>query len=309
MINKLVNVLADEGTYLPFAFAQDCGVNTGMMTVLSRPVCVLSVEQQIKHGAEKQVLQLLDKAVQIGTPLILLFSEKETIDASIDIMAVTKALVRLSGVCPLLALVEKEVGVLASALLPYVDFCIYATGAHAGSSSAYQAIDLPAAVEAIRTILSYLPLNCAERAPILKYNGHANIPSVIDPSTAFTIYFDAHARIAFARINGRSVGMITTSNTELPAHAARFIQFCDCYSLPLVLLAEADLVLDEKQSFLLAQATVPLIAIGEMQKYSAFVDVVFASDDKSRENVVKALEFLCVKRDVLPPHKHGNMPI
>ena len=308
MNNKLVNVLADEGSYLALT-SQECGVETGMMTVLSRPVCVITVDQHVKIGSEKQLLYMIDKTVQTGLPLLLLFSEKETLDSPLNFSAVTKALVRLSGVCPLIALMEKEAGELASVLIPFVDFCIYASGSHERSSSVYQALDLPDAVENLRTILSYLPLNCAEKAPLLKYTGGSKQSSIADPETAFAVYFDAHTKLEFVRINGRSAGVITASNAALPAHAARFIQFCDCYSLPLILIAEADLTLDAKQLFLLAQATVPLVAVGEMQKHASLFDAVFSTLDGTHDNVAKTLEFLCVKRDVLPPHKHGNMPL
>lgn len=317
MSNRLINVLTDEGSYLTLNAQQKCGVETGMMTVLSRPVSVLAVDENVLQCAEAEMLQLFEKTLQTGTPLILLFSKKETVQPSVNLTTVVKALVRLSGVCPVLALVAGEEGDLAAAFLPFADFTFYAEGSHERTSTVYQARDLLSAIENLRTLLSYLPLNCAERAPVFRLNGDSKhrvkgtegiICCLADPGAAFELYPDPHTQISFVRINGRSAGVIWAQDKSLPAHAARFMQFCDCFSLPIVIVAE-ELTLNDQQVFIVAQSTVPMIAIGSAGEYNALFDAVISNDADARENTIKALEYLSVKRDILPPHKHGNMPI
>ena len=56
-------------------------------------------------------------------------------------------------------------------------------------------------------------------------------------------------------------------------HAARFIQFCDCYSLPLVFLAEQHIALQPMQLFMLAQATTPKLCLGPAGALKSMFDI------------------------------------
>lgn len=321
-MNKLLRVLADEGSVLPVCAADDCGITSAFVTILTRPVSVLCVSESIKAGVEKTMLQLLEKAEQTGVPVLLLFSAEEKLENAVDLAKVQKALVRLSGVCPVLSIVEKEAGELAIALLSFSDFCIFASGSHTGSADVIQALDLPDAIENLRTLLSFLPLNCAENPPRTAAKGgqpqarkrvqtaQDMLNEIVDPATVFTLYADTHTKLSFACINGRSVGVISAEQTSLPSHAARFIQFCDCYSLPVILIAESALTLQPQIVFMLAQATIPIICIGNEMFIASLADVHIAADaENMRAEIVNALEYLSVKRDVLPLHKHGNLPL
>ncbi len=123
------------------------------------------------------------------------------------------------------------------------------------------------AIELIKTLLSYLPLNNAEDPPYIPtgddperrdpelddiipedptkvYDVHEIIERVFDRGTFFEImpHFAPNAVIGFARLNGRSVCVVANN----PAHLggvldidssdkiARFVMFCDAFNLPIV---------------------------------------------------------------------------
>lgn len=328
--NALIKVLLDEGSYLSLNASVECGVESGLGTVLSRPVSVLLFSQMIKGAAAQKISALLDKTLSGGLPLLMLFSDCEKADAAFCCGDFLQQLIRLSGVCPVLALVEKEPGDAAARLLPFADFSIYASGMHERTSSCVQALDLPAAVECLRTLLSFLPLNCAERAPLLQASEKLSkdiganeiLKGIADDQALFEIYRDGYALAGFARIGGRVAGLLWSEKAILPRHAARFMQFCDCYSLPLLMGGGEKLSLDDTQLFMLAQATVAKLYLGDAGEYKQLFDLTLclegmeavrydtlATIHNVRSEICNALEFLSVKRDVLPPHKHGNMPI
>lgn len=129
---------------------------------------------------------------------------------------------------------------------------------------------------------------------------------------------------AFARIGGRVTGIMACDGSEIPDHTARFISFCDAFSLPVVFVMEniqgffAPLVM-----YAFARATVPKICLGNCCGMKALFDVVLATQERAEESLcddsaptleirrilINALELLSVKRDVLAPHKHGNAPL
>ncbi len=123
------------------------------------------------------------------------------------------------------------------------------------------------AIELIKTLLSYLPLNNAEDPPYIPtgddperrdpelddiipeeptkvYDVHEIIERVFDRGTFFEImpHFAPNAVIGFARLNGRSVCVVANN----PAHLggvldidssdkiARFVMFCDAFNLPII---------------------------------------------------------------------------
>lgn len=333
--NALLKVLLDEGAYLSVDGVNSCGVEAGLGTVLARPVCVLHFSQIVKAAALPKMQKLLDKTLSTGTPLLLLFSDKEKADTALPLAEIQQKLVRLSGVCPLIALLEKDAGDIATQLLPFADFRIYASGMHERTNSDIQALDLPGAVECVRTLLSFLPLNCAENAPLLQAADEGTLfelqpnaavqeisKCIADGKALFEVYHDTYSLLAFARVGGRCVGLLACEKGEMPLHAARFMQFCDCYSLPLIFLTEQPVVLQPMHLFMLAQSTAPKVCLGPVGSLRSLFDIQLGIEGRQEDaydtvipasevkiQLINALEFLSVKRDVLPPHKHGNLPV
>ncbi|MBQ1946259.1 MAG: hypothetical protein II343_04940 [Clostridia bacterium] len=332
---ELLKVLLDSGSFLSLDDSKETGITAGLGCILSRPVSVITFSQYIKSAAEKTMLQLIEKAGIGGTPLLLVFSDKETTDKHIHLDTVIKRIVRLSGVCPILALVADQEGDIAQKLLPYTDFCIFASGLHALTASHLQVPDAVTAVERMRSLLSYLPLNCAENAPVFNSDGKklskktgvlpthsAVLQCISDSASVLTLYNDTHSILAFSRVHGKAVGILSSATGAFPAHAARFVQFCDCYSLPVIVITEQALCLDNMQTYMLARATMPMISIGNVGGYAAFFDMSITIEGLDAEHgntvitmqdaydtVSHALMLLSVKRDILPPHKHGNLPL
>ena len=140
--------------------------------------------------------------------------------------------------------------------------------AHARSGVAHRSFpDEPTCLEAIRTLLGFLPQNNREDPPRLPtrdkadradaalddlvpaepskpYDMHALLARVVDDGLLFEIQPD-HARniiVAFARLDGRPVGLVANQPAHLAGcldidasvKAARFVRFCDCFNIPLV---------------------------------------------------------------------------
>lgn len=122
-------------------------------------------------------------------------------------------------------------------------------------------------LEAIRKLLSYLPSNSSEAPPVVSmgdapyrrdeslqnivptdphksYNMSDVIVRVVDKGELFEVFphFAQNIITAFARLNGRSVGVLANQPRVLAGcldinasdKAARFIRFCDAFNMPLV---------------------------------------------------------------------------
>ena len=120
---------------------------------------------------------------------------------------------------------------------------------------------------AIRELLSFLPSNNMEDAPLIPCTDDArrqaeelqtvipedpNIPydikDIIEPVMDNQYFFEVMPHFAknivvgFARLNGRSVGVVANQPAYLAGvldidasdKAARFIRFCDCFNIPLI---------------------------------------------------------------------------
>ena len=127
------------------------------------------------------------------------------------------------------------------------------------------------ALAGIRELLSYLPQNNLESAPLTETSDPVNriedaLNSIVpdNPNKAYDMYqvigsivdngkfFEVHKEFAkniivgFARLNGRSVGIVANQPAVLAGvldinasrKAARFVRFCDAFNIPLVTLVD-----------------------------------------------------------------------
>ena len=122
----------------------------------------------------------------------------------------------------------------------------------------------------LKKLLSYIPQNCEEEAPILSYkstderrnvlNGiipdsasqpydiHEVINGIIDADTFHEVQLDYAENIVcgFARLAGRSIGVVANQPAFLAGvldnhasiKAARFVRFCDAFNIPLLVLED-----------------------------------------------------------------------
>lgn len=137
--------------------------------------------------------------------------------------------------------------------------------AHFVAKNEYECMDK------IKKILSYIPQNNSEPSPIVETTDEPNrfdtnllnilpenpyeqydmkqvINSIVDNGDFFEIHelFAENIVVGFARLNGRSVGIIANQPMYLAGaldinssnKAARFIRFCDAFNIPLVTLVD-----------------------------------------------------------------------
>ena len=128
-----------------------------------------------------------------------------------------------------------------------------------------------ACIQSIRKLLSYMPQNCEERAPMLAYHsqGDESRPSLIDiipdnPNQPYDIkeviekvvdeqsFFEVHKNFAenivvgFARLAGRSIGIVANQPAflagVLDVHSsqkgARFVRYCDAFNIPILVFED-----------------------------------------------------------------------
>jgi propionyl-CoA carboxylase beta chain len=123
----------------------------------------------------------------------------------------------------------------------------------------------------IKKLLSYIPQNCEEDAPVYPYEPQGNelrpalnlivpdnpqqpydmrevIEGTVDEGSFFEVQKDYAENIivGFARIGGRSIGVVGNQPAHLAGvldinsskKGARFVRFCDCFNIPLLVFVD-----------------------------------------------------------------------
>ena len=177
-----------------------------------------------------------------------------------------------------------------------------------------------ACIQDIKRLLSYIPQNCEEDAPVLPYdsNGDESRPALNDiiplnPNQPYDMreviegiidensFLEVHKNYAeniivgFARIGGRSVGIVANQPAVLAGvldinaslKGARFVRFCDCFNVPLLVLEDVPGFLPgtdqewhgiithgAKLLYAFCEATVPRITVITRKAYGGAYDVM-----------------------------------
>ncbi|MBL7937438.1 MAG: acyl-CoA carboxylase subunit beta [Bacteroidia bacterium] len=176
------------------------------------------------------------------------------------------------------------------------------------------------AITNIKQILSYVPQNCEEDAPSVPYEStgsesrpelnsiipeNANQPydirevieKVIDDNSFLEIHkhFAENIVVGFARLAGRSIGIVANQPAVLAGvldihsstKAARFVRFCDCFNIPLLVFEDvpgflpgtdqewnAIITNGAKLLYAFSEATVPRITVITRKAYGGAYDVM-----------------------------------
>jgi propionyl-CoA carboxylase beta chain len=126
-------------------------------------------------------------------------------------------------------------------------------------------------INQIKELVSYLPQNCEEDAPMFNYQSNGNelresldnvipenpnqpydmrdvINGIIDNETFVEVHkgYAENIVVGFARIAGRSIGIVANQPAVLAGvldihsskKAARFVRFCDSFNIPLLVLVD-----------------------------------------------------------------------
>jgi propionyl-CoA carboxylase beta chain len=183
----------------------------------------------------------------------------------------------------------------------------------------FSSVNGVACIQEIKQLLSYVPQNCEEEAPRLPYessnekrpqlnkiipenpNQPYDIREVIDEVIDAGSFFEVHKNFAenivvgFARLAGRSIGIVANQPAYLAGvldikssqKAARFVRFCDCFNIPLLVFEDvpgflpgtdqewnAIITNGAKLLYAFCEATVPRITVITRKAYGGAYDVM-----------------------------------
>ncbi len=175
-------------------------------------------------------------------------------------------------------------------------------------------------IKRIKEILSYIPQNCEEGPPSLPYTLKDNetrevlndiipenpnhpydmrevVKGIVDEASFLEVHrnFADNIVVGFARIAGRSIGIVGNQPQSLAGvldnhasiKAARFVSFCDCFNIPLLVLVDVPGFLPgtdqewngiitngAKLLYAFSEATVPRITVITRKAYGGAYDVM-----------------------------------
>ncbi len=174
-------------------------------------------------------------------------------------------------------------------------------------------------IEKIKRLLSYIPQNCEEKTPRLAFEigdelrpkltdlipENANQPydmreviaGIVDEDSFFEIHGEwaENIVVGFARLAGRSIGIVGNQPISLAGvldvnssrKAARFVRFCDCFNIPLLVLEDVPgflpgtdqewngiIVNGAKLLYAFSEATVPRVTVITRKAYGGAYDVM-----------------------------------
>ena len=174
-------------------------------------------------------------------------------------------------------------------------------------------------LEQVKRLLSYIPQNCEEKVPDLPfepahelrpeldqvipdnpnqpYDMRDVIKGIMDRDSFMEVqeHFADNIVIGFARLGGKSIGIVGNQPASLAGvldvksskKAARFVRFCDCFNIPLLVLVDvpgflpgtdqewnAIITNGAKLLYAFSEATVPRITLITRKAYGGAYDVM-----------------------------------
>lgn len=174
-------------------------------------------------------------------------------------------------------------------------------------------------IRQIKTLFSYIPQNCEDPAPRMDYTpadetrpalndiipANPNQPydmrevinGVVDDGSFFEVHknFAENIVVGFARIAGRSIGIVGNQPASLAGvldihssiKGARFVRFCDCFNIPLLVFEDvpgflpgtdqewnAIITNGAKLLYAFSEATVPRVTVITRKAYGGAYDVM-----------------------------------
>ncbi len=184
-------------------------------------------------------------------------------------------------------------------------------------------------IKKLRLLLSYMPQNFESKAPAkpyisqdelrpkldaiipaasnMPYDMKAVINELIDTDSFFEIheYYAENIVVGFARLAGNSIGIVANQPQDLAGvldvnaskKAARFVRFCDCFNIPLLVLVDVPGFLPgtdqewngiitngAKLLYAFSDATVPRVSVITRKAYGGAYDVMNSKHIKADMN-------------------------
>jgi propionyl-CoA carboxylase beta chain len=174
-------------------------------------------------------------------------------------------------------------------------------------------------IRQIRKLISFLPQNCEDAVPRIAYQPQDEsrpalnniipatpnqpydmrdvINGVVDAGSFFEVHknFAENIVVGFARLAGRSIGLVGNQPASLAGvldihssvKGARFVRFCDCFNIPLLVFEDvpgflpgtdqewnAIITNGAKLLFAFSEATVPRVTVITRKAYGGAYDVM-----------------------------------
>ncbi|NRB52152.1 MAG: acyl-CoA carboxylase subunit beta [Saprospiraceae bacterium] len=174
-------------------------------------------------------------------------------------------------------------------------------------------------IEKVKRLLSYMPQNCEEQAPVEEfqlgeemrevlrdivpanpqqpYDMREVVAGIVDEDSFMEIHeqYAENIIVGFARIGGRSIGVVGNQPMSLAGvldvdsskKGARFVRFCDCFNIPLLVLVDVPgflpgtdqewngiIVNGAKLLYAFSEATVPRVTLITRKAYGGAYDVM-----------------------------------
>ncbi|MCU0428873.1 MAG: acyl-CoA carboxylase subunit beta [Cytophagaceae bacterium] len=176
------------------------------------------------------------------------------------------------------------------------------------------------AIALMRRLLTYLPQNCEDETPAVPYNAGSDeirpalnqiipdlatqpydmkevIHELLDRESFLEVHADfaSNMVVGFGRLAGKSIGIVANQPSVLAGvldiqastKAARFVRFCDCFRIPLVVLVDVPGFLPGTQQewggiishgakllYAFSEATVPRVTVITRKAYGGAYDVM-----------------------------------
>lgn len=177
-----------------------------------------------------------------------------------------------------------------------------------------------ACIQGVKRLLSYMPQNCEDDAPVYPYEEKADesrpalndvvpenpnqpydmrevIEGIVDGDSFNEVHknYAENMVVGFARLAGRSIGIVGNQPASLAGvldiesskKAARFVRFCDCFNIPLLVLVDVPGFLPgtdqewngiitngAKLLYAFSEATVPRVTVITRKAYGGAYDVM-----------------------------------
>lgn len=270
--NRLLQ-LFDAGTFTEFDRLAQNGddpvpVVCGYGLINDAPVYAFAQDETVCNGVmgtahAQKIHRVYKLAAQNGAPVVGMFGSDgvclddgiAAMDAVSDILSCAN---ELSGVVPQVAVIAASCVGSAALIAGVADVIVAVDGTDLYLTRDEKvAADITVdtvedAVAKVREFLDYLPSNNlsapvvygeATPAAVASQTSTDAAAMIADDQSLFTVYADGGVQTALARVNGVSCGIVTlaeeTVHTVPATNAARFVRFCDAFSLPVITVVDA----------------------------------------------------------------------
>lgn len=209
----------------------------------------------------KKLTYIYELALKIGAPVVGFYNSKGArlaegnmlLDALGGLLSLSS---KLSGVVPQVSVVLGKCVGTTALLASNADFVIKtedavisldATAKPCGCAAIIEK-DEAAAVEAAKTLVTYLPSNNLALTPSaldIEVNAATDFMSAFDANTVLELNKGSEASATyFARLEGNVVGVVETKGKTLEKDdvkkITKFVKFCDAFSIPVVTAVDAE---------------------------------------------------------------------